>query len=687
MKMPSISPGMMWGIGAIVIIVIIAIVIILALPYLGQGEASFMGMVSPEGAGAGSLLTLVTRWMGIETQQVSGIKTTQPVSTGATTPFHSFKIEKLQSTPTTGNMELNLPNVDTKTGQIFRISTTAANVGDKVATNLVMMIMPTLANSYCGPEQLIYGYTGDTIMCDTIFVDNEGNSVPFVNNRCYWTIDELQRNQRVQKICTMKFGCINNEKGCECDEEDPTNCGIFDTGYVPGIKAFLMGSYVSTTRLDVQFVNEKYFRLLELHEAPTSIKKPIRSQNTFGAMSLWTDAGFDTKQPILSGTESEFFLFRMQLEDTQGGRLITSPNEKMMGDIRLNSILGILGVDTSQMKSELVLLLPTAMVPESKRIGNLNCADQIKTDFCKGGSWTTYLAESEEFERVREDYCTITDSDKKIIDKTTGQPKYSICLFESAENGLSDISLSECYDKCEYFFKVPLLDEGINRETFIIRSDLLHYYSSEKSYSDIVTMSKVSTGISIDIDTDTNGTGAALPPVYLYQESDSLLNTPIDYRINIKEESVDVNSLSVNLEQCNLPDAGDPEDGNYSFTCTFTNAGSYNVKSIGNDADGKEYSATVQTNICSRDCSDVKSAYLGISQECACIASYSGTYCQTDYTQQNMGFYSCDIYLNDNSKCDEIEDHQCIIEDFHDQGSAMIFFCSDITKLWVDKCE
>jgi hypothetical protein len=496
----------------LILIVVIAIVAFFAvswlLPQLGTSEFSLFGMAAPGGSGGGGLLQVITSIIGYETQPVSGEKAIAPTYTGATTPYYAFRIKEVKSIPTVGLMQVLEKEI---LGTTFRVTSVAENTGDKKANNLFMFVTPGIPDSFCesGTDGLLKPRVYDvpnTESCDTTYVDEEGIALGIgdINNSCSWIFD-LEKSQRVQKTCKLRFACQMGGHGCWCDIGDDgvidwENCGVFNQGYTPKLNVFLVGPYVSTTRLDVQFIDSDYFRLLDIHQAPTSIQLPIRSKNSWGAISMWLDAGYETRQPIISG-QNEVFLFRLQFENPQGGILMTSPDTEIASGMIAKTletvtirdvyekVYGAIGDD--QFRSDLYFLIPTVMVPTNKKTGNIYCGDEIKSNFCSENY------DIEEFKEVKEDYCKAAE----FVDTYKGstQSKYTICKFmepeESTGTSGKGVDLKNCFGKCEYFLNVPLLDPGINRETFIIRADLLYYYTDVKPFIGITTVSEIGTGV------------------------------------------------------------------------------------------------------------------------------------------------------------------------------------------------
>lgn len=497
----------------LILIVIIAVVAFFAvswlLPQLGTSEFSIFGMAAPGGSGGGGLLQTITTIIGIETTPVSGEKAITPTYTGATTPYYAFRIKEVKSIPTVGLMQVLEKEI---LGTTFRVTSVAENTGDKKANNLFMFVAPGIPDSFCktGTDDILKPRIYDvsnTESCDTTYVDEEGTAIGIgeINNSCSWIFD-LEKSQRTQKTCKLRFACQMGGHGCWCDfEEDGTtidweNCGVFNQGYTPKLNVFLVGPYVSTTRLDVQFIDSEYFRLLDIHQAPTSIQLPIRSKNSWGAISMWIDAGYETRQPIISG-QNEVFLFRLQFENPQKGILLTSPDTeiasgmiaKILETVTIRDVYEKVygSIKDNQFRSDLYFLIPTVMVPTNKKTGNIYCGDEIKSNFCSENY------DIEEFKKVKEDYCKAAE----IVDTYKGstQSKYTICKFiepgESIGTSGNGVDLKNCFGKCEYFLNVPLLDPGINRETFIIRADLLYYYTDVKPFTGITTVSEIGTGV------------------------------------------------------------------------------------------------------------------------------------------------------------------------------------------------
>ena len=423
-------------------------------------------------------------------------------------------------------------------GQTFSIRVLVRNTGDKEADNMTLVILPKPKDSWCnigGEDKMLYklGSGESTEFCDTVYLDESGGYTNF--DACAKSFT-LEKAGTYFSSCKVKFGCVNNfvgkvsgifeNTGCECDPSAEEGCGWLNNVYTPNVYARLVGPYVSTTRLDIQFMDGDYYDILTNQNLFYPFVRT--ATNSWGAVTLYLDTASE-KQPILSFKSAPMDTFTLRVKydvpQKKSGRILEPFTENIPGtkSATYGDIQKILNRKNSDVwpwegdatttfnkyyKERLYMLIPSTLLfigtpyenqfkheggefKNSIVINNLVCGDYVYDKLCDQNSdeYKNFISRNLEFKKVADSYCRETAKSNDGEYKGIG---YLVCEVYDGKIGNIDYELKEG-EEYQFPLHVPNLNgESVNRVTYLIRADLLYYFVYEKDQQNpIVIYSKI----------------------------------------------------------------------------------------------------------------------------------------------------------------------------------------------------
>jgi len=448
-------------------------------------------MGASKGAGLNALLQ--TAFPFVETNPITPAeKTTTSYEELGSNPFYTFGVQEVTVTPPEGYMNLD------GQGTAYSISAIVKNYGGKKVENLKVYFLPDAEDLVCFDgdpyEDDNKNYQCDSTPCKYFLPCLDDNTEPcniqYINKEykigsigdCVQTLS-LEPSEQKTVNCFVKTGCIDADVstedgvvafGCQWnDESDYQTAGLDQEVYVYGMHVYVIGPYVSTTRLSIESITPELASLLQKQGTFAQTDRP--AINTWGSITLSLDVG---KQPIIYTPDSSIIIRVKATNDAKSvaAKLSGATGAVLSesGDIS-NNLMDKIGGSPEKYEMQLMYENYTSEW-EDTRPKLLLLLDKKVMSSCEnvgGGNYITECEELSEFLKKQRDWpkpWLDVISEYKRLNQTYPN-RFIVCELEDAK-------LDKEYDCVT---KIDTMNQ--DRATAIVRADYLYIWAAEGTSS------------------------------------------------------------------------------------------------------------------------------------------------------------------------------------------------------------